>query len=54
MSITSVIPVGRCKNGKQKQQFNLESAKKRAVRHFEENLCFHGVMTVITGKFKSL
>ena len=36
-----------------KREFNLESAKKRAVRHFEGNLCFSGVLIVITGKANS-
>ena len=34
--------------------FSLERAKKRAVHHFEGNLCFHVVLIVITGKFKFL
>ena len=35
-----------------KRLFSLEKLKKRAVRHFEGNLCFRGVPIVITGKFK--
>ena len=27
-----------------KREFSLESAKKHAVRHFEGNLCFRGVV----------
>ena len=37
-----------------KRQFSLERAKKRANRHFERNLCFLGVLIVITGNFKFL
>ena len=34
-----------------KRLFCLESAKKRAVRYSEGNLCSSGVLIVITGKF---
>ena len=37
-----------------KRQFKLESAKKHTVGHFEGNLCFHGVLIVIIGKFQFL
>ena len=37
-----------------KRYFSLENAKKHAIRHFEGNLCFRGVLIVITGKFKFL
>ena len=37
-----------------KREFNLESAKKCAVCYFQGNLCFRGVLIVITGKFKFL
>ena len=37
-----------------KREFSLEGAKKRAVPHFEGNLCFPGVLIAITGKFKFL
>ena len=37
-----------------KRLFSLESAKKHAVRHFEGNLCFRGVLIVIAGKFEFL
>ena len=37
-----------------KREFRLESAKKRTVHHFEANLCFRGILIVITGKFKFL
>ena len=37
-----------------KRKFTLESAKTRAIRHFEGNLCFRGVLIVITCKFKFL
>ena len=33
-------------------QHVLESAKKRAVCHFERNLCFRGALIVITGNLK--
>ena len=37
-----------------KRYFSLESAKKGSVHRFEGNLCFRGVLIVITGKFKFL
>ena len=37
-----------------KRKFGLESAKKRAFHHFQGNLCFRGVLIVVTGKFKFL
>ena len=37
-----------------KRKFSLESAKKPAIRHFEGNLCFCGVLIVITDKYKFL
>ena len=37
-----------------KRLFSLESAKKHAVRHFDGNFCFRGVLILITGKFKFL
>ena len=36
------------------REFKLESAKQRAVRIFEGNVCFHSVLIVIKGKFKFL
>ena len=45
----------RARRAKQlKRLFSQESAKKHVVRHFEGNLCFRGVLIVITGKFKFL
>ena len=37
-----------------KRELSLESAKKRAVHHFEGNLCFICVLIVNSGKFKFL
>ena len=37
-----------------KRESILESAKKRAIRQFEGNLRFRGVLIVIIGKFKFL